>query len=89
MTEITRIMITLAPPKGSFPGKVAEGHYKVEGETVLLTDKAGTPVDRYRLTQKIKPGQDPKGIACSLLRSRYSGASDSFNRKLTYPRTGF
>jgi hypothetical protein len=89
MTEVTRIMIQLRPPRGSDAGKVAEGHYKVEGETVILTDKAGTPIDRYRLTQKLTPGTDARGIASRLLRQRYSGTSDSFNRTLQYPPVRF
>jgi hypothetical protein len=89
MTDVTRIMIQLRAPRGSDGGKIAEGHYKLEDETVILCDKHGTPVDRYRLTQKLKPGQDAKGAACSLLRSRYSGSSGAFNRTLLYPKLVF
>ena len=88
MSEVKKICITLAEPKPpSFHGKIAEGHYKVEDGTVLLTDKAGYAVDRYRLTRKLKVCEDAQGVACALLRQRYSASSGgSFNRTLVYPK---
>ena len=90
MSEVTKITITLARPRPpSFPGKIAEGHFTVEGDTVLLTDKDGTAVDRYRLKQKLTPGADARAVACNLLRSRYSGSESAFNRVIAYPKIKF
>jgi hypothetical protein len=86
--EVARITIQLAPPRGSFPGKVAQGHFKVIDGTAFLTYSDGTPIDRYRLTRKIPPGADARTVAGNLLRERYSGSSSDFNLPLHYPRMG-
>jgi hypothetical protein len=87
MTDIKSVTITVARPRGSFPGKVETGWYTVNDGIVMLVHENGVPVDRYKFTRKLTPGADPKLIACSMLRDRYSGGkSGDFNRKLVYPK---
>jgi hypothetical protein len=87
--DIHKITITLARPRGSFPGKVATGYYTVNEGTVTLVDENGVPVDRYKFSRKIAPNSDAKLTAYALVRQRNSRAgSDDFNRPLVYPRMG-
>ena len=79
MTDIQKVRVELARPRGNFRGKVAEGWYTVHEGTVTLVEENGVPVDRYKLTMKLPPGGDARGAACRLLRSRYSTSSGDFN----------
>jgi hypothetical protein len=87
--DIKKITIELARPRDSFPGKIATGHYTVNEGTVTLVEENGVPVDKYKLSRKLGPGEDARGAACNLLRSRHSGSSVDFNRPLVYPPLKF
>jgi hypothetical protein len=88
MADINKITVQLAKPRGSFPGKIAEGYYVVNEDTVTLAESNGVSIDSYKLSRKLGPGEDARGAACNLLRSRYSGRSGDFNRTLVYPPLG-
>lgn len=87
--DIHKITIELARPRGNFPGKIATGYYALADDTVTLVEENGVPVDIYKLKRKLPPGADARAVACRLLRERYSGSSESFNRTLVYPKTRF
>ena len=82
--------IQLARPRGNFGGRVETGWYTLNGGAVTLVEENGAPIDRHRLTRKLRPGEDAHNVACVLLRQRYSkGGSGDFNRKLVYPKLVF
>jgi hypothetical protein len=88
--DIQKVTITLARPRGNFEGRVETGHYVVNDGTVMLVEPNGVPVDKYKLSRKLKPGEDVKGVACALTRQRSSkGSSGDFNRPLQYPPLRF
>ena len=90
MTDIQKVTIALARPRGNFEGRVETGHYTVNDGTVTLVEPNGVPVDRFKLSRKLKPGEDVRGVACAPTRQRYSKrGSGDFNRKLIYPKVGF
>jgi hypothetical protein len=89
MNEIKRVRIQTAQPRGDrFPGAVEEAFYVVEDDSVVLTDKRGTPIDKHRLSRELQPGQDPHSIAAILLRQWKKPKSSDFNRKIVYPKIG-
>jgi hypothetical protein len=90
MTDIGKVTIQLARPRGTFEGRVESSFYTVNDGMVVLVEENGVPVDKYKLSRKLKPGEDARAVACALTRQRYSkGGSDDFNRKLIYPRVVF
>lgn len=88
--NIQKTTIELARPRGNFPGKVATSYYTANDGTVTLVEENGVPVDKYKLSRKLKPGEDARAVACALTRQRYSkGSSGDFNGPLHYPKIGF
>jgi hypothetical protein len=88
--DIQKVTIQLARPRGQFEGRVESSHYTVTDDTVVLVEPNGVPVDKYKLTRKLKPGEDARAVACALTRQRFSkGGSGDFNRKLIYPPMRF
>jgi hypothetical protein len=87
---IDKVTIQLQRPRGNFEGRVGSSHYTVNDDTVTLVLENGIPVDKFKLSRKLKPGEDARAVACALTRQRYSnGGGGDFNRKLVYPKTGF
>ena len=66
MTDIQKVTIALARPRGNFEGRVETGHYTVNDGTVTLVEPNGVPVDRFKLSRKLS------GVACAPTRQRYS-----------------
>ena len=90
MTDIQKVTITLARPRGNFEGRVESSFYTVNDRTVTLVEENGVPVDRFKLSRKLKPREDSRAVACALTRQRYSkGSSGDFNRPLQYPPLRF
>jgi len=88
--DIQKVTVTLARPRGNFEGRIGSSHYTVNDGTVMLAEENGVPVDRYKLTRKLKPGEDARTVACALTRQRYSGGGNGdFDRKLVYPKVVF
>ena len=82
---VKRVRIQTAEPRGSrYPGAVEEAHYTVRGNTVVLTDRKGVPIDKLQLSLELKPGQDAHSIAAVLLRQWKRPKSTDFNRVLHY-----
>ena len=79
--------LQIRKPRGSDHGRVETGYYTVSEDRLLtLVEESGIPVDRHKLSRKLKPDEDAHNIACALMRQRYSGVSDGgFNRKIIYP----
>ena len=87
---LDKVTIQLDRPRGSFEGRVESSFYTVADNTVTLVLENGIPVDKFKLSRKLKPGEDARAVACALTRQRYSkGGSGDFNRKLIYPKVGF
>jgi hypothetical protein len=86
LMDIKPVTITVARPRGNFHGKVETGWYTVNDGTVVLVEQNGVAIDRYKLTRKLRPGQDAHDIACLLMRQRYSKGSGDFTRPLNYPK---
>jgi hypothetical protein len=85
--EIRRVRIQTSEPRGSrYPGSVEEAHYTVQGNTVVLTNSRGVPIDKLQLSRELKPGQDAHSIAAVLLRQWKQPKSTDFNRPLHYQR---
>jgi hypothetical protein len=83
--EIKRVRIQTAEPRGArYPGAVEEAHYTVQGNTVVLTNSRGVPIDKLQLSRKLTPGQDPHSIAAILLRQWKRPSRYDFNRVLHY-----
>ena len=51
MTDIQKVTIALARPRGNFEGRVETGHYTVNDGTVTLVEPNGVPVDRFKLSR--------------------------------------
>jgi hypothetical protein len=87
---IDKVTIQLQRPRGNFEGRVESSFYTVNDGVVMLVEENGVAVDRYKLTRKLKPGEDARAVACALTRQRYSkGGNGDFNRRLVYPKIGF
>jgi hypothetical protein len=68
MTTVHTVFIQVEAPKGDYQGKLAEGCYIVESDTVKLTNRRGVPVqddDGKRYEQKLE-GNNPKWVAGQL-----------------------
>jgi hypothetical protein len=89
MTDVHKITIQVRAPRGSFPGEVAEGHYVVFENAVILTDEKGKPIGEGK--RQLNHGDDARLIACLMLRSRRrSRASVSaFNAPIAYPKAKY
>jgi hypothetical protein len=83
-----------APREDGFPGEVEFGHYTIDNDTLTLTDAAGTALKRPTgevYTRTLAPGENPRSIACVLLRQHRSERprKGDFNRRLTPLDQGF
>jgi hypothetical protein len=81
--EVRRVTVQVRPPKGTFPGEVAIGHYCVVEGSVVLTDEEGKPVSG--ISKRSIAGGDAHLIACRMIRDR-RGRPTGFNRTLNYPK---
>ena len=91
MTEIKNVFVTVAMPARDLLGKLEEGFYLVEKDTVHLVTSTGRPrLGRMGkpLTRKLAPGEDAKTAAYRLTRENMPNRRDNFNRKLNYPNLG-
>ena len=70
-SKVNRVIVQIDQPRDGFPGRVAEGAYIVEDNTVTLTNHLGIPVrdsDGRTYSKKLEPEQDPHMIAGRLTR---------------------
>jgi hypothetical protein len=96
LMEVRHTFITISRPmRDGDTGKIEEGCYTLEGDTVTLTDQEGKPLVSGRLQTgyagKIGPGETPEHAASRLLWRKYratKGGSD-FNRPLVFPKEGW
>ena len=85
MTDVHKVIIQIRPPKGKFPGEVAEGWYCVVDNAVVLTDPAGKPLSGEK--RHLNPGDDARLIACRMVRGRRRGSTvGGFHDKLLYAK---
>ena len=54
MSEVREVIVTIKPPKGSFPGQVTYGWYTLQDGVVTLTDREGDPAGEENW-KKIQP----------------------------------
>jgi hypothetical protein len=76
------IWTTIRMPTEDDPGEIAEGHYSIEGDDVVVTDTAGKPLGRHPLQE----GEDPIRAARQILRG--AAQERSFSAPIRYPRAG-
>jgi hypothetical protein len=65
------------------PGEILEGWFSVDEGTVTITDREG----KYITSRAMIAGEDPAALARLLLREK-GPESESFNRRLDYPKLG-
>jgi hypothetical protein len=95
VTEVKKITVQVARPRGEFPGQVTTGYYKVENDMVIMTDKDGNPAGLETgksWSRRLKPGDSAHVIAVNLtkaLRDEFKGgqAVSGFDRPLDYSKT--
>ena len=85
MSEVRKVRIQLKAPRGNYGGEIAESHYVVVDNCVVMTDADGKPLDSEK--HYLSPGADPHIVAYRLLRQRRSGPR-GFSDKINYPRMG-
>jgi hypothetical protein len=71
-------------PKGDDLGAVEEAYFFEEAGEVVLCDVDGAGLRGEHSRRKLKPGEDPRRAAVSLLRAKVSRKSSDFNRKIVY-----
>jgi hypothetical protein len=93
--KVQFVTIQIRPPKGEFPGQVAEGAYIVKDGLVILTDRDGNPArdgDGKFYKRKLADGENPKVIAGRLtreLRTALRGKNapvNGFDGPIRYPK---
>ena len=87
---VQEVVISVRPSSDNRdPGECAIGHFIVQGDTVVLTNERGDPLDGENITAKLDG--DPKRIAGRLTRAQWeaSRAGGDFNRRLDYPKMGW
>src|SRR5262249_36908115 len=98
MSEVHQVIVTIKPPKGSFPGQVAYGWYTLRDCVVTLTDREGNSAGDEtgrKFTHKLAAGEDAHVIACKLtkeLRLALRGNSApvaGFEGKINYPKVKY
>jgi hypothetical protein len=87
MGEIHYVTYQTAPITKRNPcGTIEEGWFKVDGDTVILTDRWGTAIGDFK--RKLN-GENPASVAKQLLRSKVSRRDPkNFDRPLNYPDLG-
>jgi hypothetical protein len=96
MAKVSKVTIQLRRPRGQDPGQVAYGYYKVEDNTVIMTDADGNPAGAETgktFSRRLGPGEDPVGVACRMTRDLRTAFRSGSDRKdgfeygrLNYPK---
>jgi hypothetical protein len=90
MREIHTVYPQLEAASDGDPGRVTEGFYIVENDTVVMTNEQG--VDGYRIIHKLKDGENARAVAARLTLKIFHSLRDDaggFNRptsSLKYPK---
>jgi hypothetical protein len=83
--ELQIVTIQVRPPKGTFPGEVAQAKFADMGDgTVQLFSMTGKSYGR-KLRDRIPESWTAREKASRMLRAMTSSRSNDFNRRLTYP----
>ena len=82
--EVRKVTVQIRPPKGTFPGEVAEGFYCVVEGHVVLTDETGQPVSGAA-KHYLASGEDARLIACRMVRNNRKGRSPFGTGPIRYP----
>ena len=92
MSEVHQVIVTIKPPKGSFPGQVTYGWYTLRDGVVTLTDREGNPAGEEtgrKFTHKLAAREDARAIACKLTKHALRGNSApvaGFEGPIIYPK---
>jgi hypothetical protein len=93
MTKIHYVVVQTSSPRGSFPGRVQEGHYTVDNDVVTLTAQDGSAIydsEGRKITGRVGEGQTAKRIAARLLRATLDGrGSNNFSQPIRYEKLGW
>ena len=89
MNDVHKITIQIRPPRGSFPGEIAEGWYCIADGDVVLTDEKGKPLGDQK--RHLNPGDDARLIACRMLRGRRSSqrSISEWSSPISYPKAKY
>jgi len=89
MTDVNKLTLQVARPRGTFPGKIQIGYWCIADQCVVLCDENGRPIAGEK--RPIGPGDDPKLIAVAMMKARRrgSGSLTGFHDKLVYPKVRF
>ena len=82
----THSRIQTREPRGKDRGAVEESHYFVEGNTVILCNKDGVPMDKYKLSRKLVEGGASAHILAAVMVRTMRKPNSNFNRPLHYPK---
>jgi hypothetical protein len=87
--DVRKVVIETRGPRGTDPGAIAEGWFKVADGYVMLCNADGIAVSGVD-KRRAAPGNE-RTIASLMLRERSQATarSRSFNRPLQYPKTGW
>ena len=82
-SDLVYVTIEMAKPRNrdNFPGRIEEGFYAVEGDTVFLYSMDGERIAREKIPPTFSPGQQ----AARMLKARAGQRQSDFGRKLQYP----
>ena len=83
---VHKVTIQTRAPRGTDPGRVAEGFYVVVDNAVVMTNQDGKPLDDSK--HYLGPKDDPRLIACMLTRrrGRTAGPVNGFDGPIRYPK---
>jgi hypothetical protein len=83
------VFVQMRRPRDGDAGAVESGHYRIEGDVVVLVDIHGNKRRdaKGRLIQKrLMRGESPRSVAQKLTRAHIPDRRGDFNRKIIYPK---
>ncbi|WP_407146337.1 hypothetical protein [Bradyrhizobium sp. ORS 86] len=85
-SAVQQVVYQVRPQSGGDPGEIDFGFYVIEGDTLILTDISGKPLEGGGdLRRTLGPTDDPFSIAKHLIYLRRKDEGN-FNRRLSYPK---
>jgi hypothetical protein len=91
MSEVHYVWTELAHRSDDAPaGRIVEGFYIIDGDDVVMTNRAGVPVVMHsrKYRGRINPGQDTRAVARELTREIWRARGGEASRPLIMPALG-